>query len=396
MRDLPYTPDFQDWPIRHVPLSATARGDAIAVAWDDGVETLHLMRLLRENSPDPETIHPQSREMLVSPTAIPRDLGARAVRIADGVLEVDWSDRAAPSRYHPGWLRGTAWTGRPAADLVPAPVTWDAAALAEAPGFDGPAALRDDATFLAWLDALATYGVARLHGLPPGDGHLLDVAQRIGPVRSSNFGTVFTLAIKDDPDSNAYTSHGLPPHTDLASRECPPGLQFLHCRANTTTGGLGTYVDGFRVAADIRTEDPALFETLTTLPWTFANRGRDVDHRATGPVIQLDADGAVRDVRYTVWLRAPQVAPIEVQRAAYESLRAFAERAEDPKYCLNVRYAAGDLFAFDNRRVLHGRTGYDAAGGERFIEGVYADRDELHSRIRVLRRAQDAPGDRRT
>ncbi|UWQ22943.1 TauD/TfdA family dioxygenase [Jannaschia sp. W003] len=385
---LPYTPDFEPWPIRHLPVAAAIHGDAIAVAWDDGLSTEHFPRLLRENSPDPGTIHPLSREMLVSPAAIPADLRALAVRVAaEGVLEIDWSDRNEPSRYHPGWLRGTAWTGTPRPDPVPAPETWDAGAMPEAPAFDGARALDDNAAFLAWLEALARHGVASLTGLPERDGLLLEIAERIGVVRASNFGKVFTLAIKDDPDSNAYTSHGLPPHTDLASRECPPGLQFLHCRANTTTGGLGTYVDGYRLAEDIRRDDKLLWDALTTVPWTFANRSREHDHRATGPVIALDGAGAVTEIRYTVWLRAPLCAPLEDQRRAYNAVRAFAERAEDPRYLLEVRYRAGDLFAFDNRRVLHGRTGYDAKGGERFIEGVYSDRDELRSRIRVLRRS---------
>ena len=49
-------------------------------------------------------------------------------------------------------------------------------------------------------------------------------------------------------------------------------------------------------------------------------------------------------------------------------------------------YRPGDLVAFDNRRVLHGRNGYDAQGGERFIEGIYSDRDDLLSAIRTTRR----------
>ncbi|WP_298435375.1 TauD/TfdA family dioxygenase [uncultured Jannaschia sp.] len=383
--DLPYTPDFETWPVTHRPVAAQAEGDAVRVIWADGAESVHLARLLRENSPDADTIHPLSRELLISPTAIPADLSVRSASVENGILGVVFTDRPDTCRYHPGWLRGTAWLGQVPEPDPAAPILWDAT-LAEVPSFDGPAALADDATFLAWLEALAHHGVARLRGLPERDGLLLEIAGRIGTIRDSNFGRVFTSAIQDDPTSNAYTSHALPPHTDLASRECPPGLQFLHCRENTTTGGMGTYVDGYRVAEDIRTEDQELFETLTTLDWTFGNRARDSDYRATGPVIALDAQGAVREIRYTVWLRQPVVAPLDEQRRAYESLRAFAVRAEDPRYRMEVRYAAGDLFAFDNRRALHGRTGYDAAGGARFIEGVYSDRDELWSRIRVLRR----------
>ena len=79
-------------------------------------------------------------------------------------------------------------------------------------------------------------------------------------------------------------------------------------------------------------------------------------------------------------------APVDVQGRAYKAYRAFCSRAQDPSYEMRFRYEAGDLLAFDNRRVLHGRAGYDAKGGSRFIEGIYSDRDELHSKIRILRR----------
>ena len=87
------------------------------------------------------------------------------------------------------------------------------------------------------------------------------------------------------------------------------------------------------------------------------------------------------------WLRAPLVASLEDQDRAYRSYRAFAARAQSPKYQMRFAYRPGDLLAFDNRRALHGRNGYDAAGGVRFIEGVYSDRDDLHSAIRSLERS---------
>jgi len=63
--------------------------------------------------------------------------------------------------------------------------------------------------------------------------------------------------------------------------------------------------------------------------------------------------------------------------------QALEKPAQAPRS--NAR-AGGDLLAFDNRRVLNGRRGYDAHGGKRFIEGIYGDRDDLHSSIRTLQR----------
>ena len=49
-----------------------------------------------------------------------------------------------------------------------------------------------------------------------------------------------------------------------------------------------------------------------------------------------------------------------------------------------VAFAAGDLLCFDNERVLHGRTAFH--GGERLLQGCYADRDGLRSTLALLRR----------
>ena len=125
---------------------------------------------------------------------------------------------------------------------------------------------------------------------------------------------------------------------------------------------------------------------LCEIPWVFNNRSRDYDYRAQGPVVRADSKGNPLEIRLTTWLRAPLKAPLEVQRAAYQSIRVFTEYAQNPKYQLIVNYRPGDLLAFDNRRLLHGRRAYDSNQGRRYIEGIYADRDELYSRIRVLRR----------
>ena len=53
---------------------------------------------------------------------------------------------------------------------------------------------------------------------------------------------------------------------------------------------------------------------------------------------------------------------------------------------LRFRYEPGDLVLVDNRRVLHGRTAYDAEVGERWLQGCYGEREELMSRLRILAR----------
>ena len=394
MTKLPWTPDFNYYPTGPVIKQAVSNETFITLVWDDGYESQYDVFLLRENSPEPEIVHPKSREMLISPLDIPADLKATSANVLpNGALEINWSTGHI-SQYHPGWLREIAWFDENEGGQTPTSLTeqilWDAEDLDEPPSYDGPSTLEHDRALLIWLEALNTYGIARLRGLPDQDGLLESVVRRIGPIRESNFGAQYVLEIKNEPDSNAFTSGALLQHIDMPTRECPHGLQFLFCRANTTTGGEGVYVDGFRIAQVLRNKEPAIFKSLTEISWVFNNRSRSSDYRAQGPVIALDSEGGVKEIRLTAWLRAPLKAPLKLQQQAYQSVRVFTAYAQDPKYQLIFRYEPGDLLSFDNRRILHGRRSYSATKGVRYIEGIYADRDELYSRIRTLRR--DMPG----
>ncbi len=385
MEPLPPTPDFDNWPQTQTPAAVTVAEGALSVTWSDGRTSLYHPLLLAENDPAPDCLHALSRETVLSPQDLPVDLAVVHAEIdpADAVV-VHWTHGRRASRFHPGWLLGHAWFGAPAE--MPKPILWTADELPEPPSFNGALTLADHTTFLKWLCALRDFGVARLEGLPNEDGLLMRVVERIGVIRESNFGRMYTLEIKDDPDSNAFTSDALLQHIDMPTRECPHGLQFLFCRENTTRGGEGIYVDAYRIAEDMRQDTPEHFAALCEIPWTYNNRSRSSSYKATGPVIECDTTGTITGIRYNTWLRAPLVASLDDQDRAYRSYRAFAARAQNPAYQMKVTYRSGDLLAFDNRRALHGRNGYDAKGGARFIEGIYADRDDLHSAIRTTQR----------
>ena len=50
-----------------------------------------------------------------------------------------------------------------------------------------------------------------------------------------------------------------------------------------------------------------------------------------------------------------------------------------------TRLNDGDLVVFDNRRVLHGRTGFASARHPRHLQGCYLTRDSVYSETAVLR-----------
>ena len=58
---------------------------------------------------------------------------------------------------------------------------------------------------------------------------------------------------------------------------------------------------------------------------------------------------------------------------------------ESPEFQVRFRLDPGDLYIVDNTRVVHGRTEF-VAEGNRHLQGCYADRDSLFSRLAVLNR----------
>lgn len=374
-------------------IAAATLGDAaVEVEWSDARRSPFHFDWLRDNCTCAACVHALTREQVFEIADARADLSARAVHVdRDGALHVEWND-GHRSAWSPGWLRAHAYDDASRAERHAAhgPHVWlgdDAAALGV---FAWRDLMDDDGALHAWLGALQRTGLTLVEGVPAERGRVADVARRVGLIRESNFGVLFDVESKPRPDSNAYTSLNLPPHTDLPTRELQPGVQFLHCLANDATGGDSVFIDGFALADALRREHPADFERLASTPFEFWNKSAHSDYRCSAPVIGLDARGNVSEVRVANFLRGPLDAPADAVAAVYRAYRRFLVLAREPRFRVQRRLRAGDMWAFDNRRVLHARTEFDPATGRRHLQGCYVDRDELLSRWRVLSRTLGA------
>lgn len=395
---MPPTPDFDSYPVPTAIAAAVpeAGGRVLRLVWSDGRTSRYHAIWLRDNAADPGNLNLETREQSRDVTAIPEAISVASAEIdAAGALSVVWAPGAVRSRFHPGWLYAHDYTNSPRPDdAAIAPAFWDGASQPEPPTFEGAAILEDDGLLEAWLRALAAYGIARLRNVRPEPGTVARVAERVGPVRETNFGRVFDVRVVAGPVSNAYTAMALPPHTDLPTREYQPGLQFLHC-LRASPGGRALMVDGYRLAERIAARDRPAYRLLSEPLWPCSNRARDSDYRWQAPVISLNPDGSVREIRAVPFLRAPLALPFDRVEEAYRALRVFHEGVNDPDLQMRFGYEAGDLVVMDNRRLLHGRESYDPRAGERWLQGCYGEREELLSRIRILsrrRRAEDLAG----
>jgi gamma-butyrobetaine dioxygenase len=329
--ELPSTPDFDTWPIE-TPIDRVEHDERILrVTWQDGRVSRYHSIWLRENAAVETTVNPETRERILDLSRL-----ADWPTIADAWLEASnavtivFAPEQQALSFHPGWLHANDYSNinDPEAPLVPtqhwtaetreAPVTLDASGWMNLAAEDP----KPDALLEQALEAVIGEGLVRLRGLPTEPGTLNAIAARLGTLRPTNFGSLFDVRAKPDPDSNAYTSIALPPHVDLPTREYQPGLQILHCLENSAVGGQAVMMDGFAIAEAQPTRHPEHFETLTRVRWCFANTARTTDHVWFDPMIKLDRAGRVSEIRVADFLRGPLLAPFDDIEPAYAALPA--------------------------------------------------------------------------
>ena len=232
-----------------------------------------------------------------------------------------------------------------------------------------------------WLTAMLTNGAIVVEDTPNVIGEVIRLAERVGYARPTNFGTIFDVETRPDPNNSAYTAAGLDLHTDLPNWASPPDFQLLHALTNEAAGGDSMLADGVAVATRLRAIDPKAFDVLATTPVPFRFHDDVDDIRHTAPIIDVDPDGEPVAIRFNNWIR--DVDPF-ADESFYDAYLSMWRLLRDPEHVVTLRLAAGDTLCFDNRRILHGRTEFDPQSGRRHLQGCYMDRDMVESRLRRL------------
>jgi len=126
---------------------------------------------------------------------------------------------------------------------------------------------------------------------------------------------------------------------------------------------------------------------LPRVPAYYRFHDRDYDIRVCRQPIGFDESGRVFDVRYSAHLMEPFDMEVGLMQGYHMTFRKFMAATCDPAYVINFKLNVGEVAVFDNRRILHGRSAFDASSGHPLLKGFYVDRGEFDSRIRLLKKA---------
>ena len=337
---------------------------------------------LRDNCPT--SFDPETRERVFDIFHLATPPRPEAARVEADALVIDWESESHVSRYPLAMLAAYAG-GEPRRDPADLPrKPWFADHYPALARVSHPRLLDSAAERRRWMEALLVEGVAIVTDMPDTDTALTETASLIGQIRPTFFGPYFDVRTHVKPTNLAFTSKALELHTDVPSEEVAPGIQFLHCRANSVAGGLNLFADGTAVANDLRGADPEAFRLLAETEVPFYKEHDDIDMRARQRVIELDRHGEVSGVTISQHMADIFDLPQRVLDRYYPAFVRFGRLLQEEKYVMRFSLRAGECITFDNHRVVHGREAYSATSGRRYLRGTYTDRGELRGLYRAL------------
>ena len=361
----------------------------LEVEWNDGQKSKFNYLWLRDNCPsahDKNTRHRMFNILKVS-----TDINAKKYNINEqGKLEIEWSEGEHISYYDLKWLRENCYTIKNKKRYSSPYKLWDSSLQKNLDliQIDHDEILNSENGLIKWLELLHHQGIAIVKNAPSANKSALPLLNRISHTRETFFKTPFEVINVPKPNNSAYTAHALRNHMDLPWFENPPGYQFLHCLINEAEGGNSSAVDAFAVADYLRNNEKEIFEILVNTPLRFRDKDyTQVAHRSFyAPAITLTKDGDYNDIRFSVATMDALDCHPDIMEKVYKAHHRFGNLLHDDKFQIKFKLGKGDIFSFNNRRLLHGRTAYNPNSGHRHLQGYYMDRDEIIGRLNFLKK----------
>jgi gamma-butyrobetaine dioxygenase len=373
-------------------LNAEKKERSIEIKWSDGNTSNYNFLWLRDNCPS--EIHPTARERTFNLLTVSESIHPESFTISeDNSLSIKWSEGDHSSNYSNEWLRKNCYTLKNSAPYKTPYQLWDQSIQnsIEKIQINCDEIMNSDEGVTRYLEQLHYYGISLVQDAPTSKKSAEDVLKKISHFRETFFETPFEVINIPNPNNSAYTALGLRNHLDLPYFEIPPGYQFLHCLVNEADGGESVALDGFKVASFMQKEFPEYFKILTETHVKFCNR--DYTQNTTrihySPLITLTKDNDFNIIRFSVAYMSIMDCSPDKMDLFYKAYRKFAELLHDKRFTINFRLKAGDIFSFNNLRVLHGRTEFDPNSGERHLQGYYIDRDEIIGRLNFLKKIEN-------
>ena len=202
------------------------------------------------------------------------------------------------------------------------------------------------------------------------------IANKIGYVRHSIFGGLWSFQSDENMADSAYTQEELRPHTDSTYSNDAPGLQLLLCCDYNAKGGESIMVDGFKIAETIKKENREIFDILSNIEVPGNYIGDGVLLEAKRPIFKMNSDKELIQVSFNNYDRADFRLKNDLMIKFYEAIKKFDLIANSKEFQWRHILKPGELLIFNNWRILHGRGEFK---GIRKISGCYINKEDYDS-----------------
>ena len=364
----------------------TIKNKYLDVYWGDNHRSKFHFLWLRDNCP--KAFHKDTRMRNFNILSVSNNIKPVNIKVSKKTLDIIWSENNHLSNFNLKWLRDNCYSEKHLESYKSPYILWRSNFINKIAKvtFDYNKILTDEKQIKKWLNTLNSFGITIVKNSPVENKSAFNILKLIGTYRETFFGTPFEVINIPKPNNQAYTSEPLANHTDLPYFEYVPGYQFLHCLVNNAEGGSSTAVDGFAVSNFLKLKYFNKFRLLTKNEVIF----KDNDYTQKNiriqksPIIKINKKKDFEEIRINLGAMGTLDLNPKIMHEFYEAYKFFYKQLHSKKFQIEFKLEAGDIFCFDNRRVLHGRSKFDPNSGNRHLQGYYIEREEIISKLNYL------------
>ena len=367
-------------------IKLTKRSKYIEILWaDKHISKFHFL-WLRDNCPS--AFHQDTRMRKFNILSVSEKIKPLNLNHTTTTLKINWSEGNHNSVFKLKWLRDFCYTEKNQHPYVPYYKLWDSKIIKKTKilKHDYKKIITNEKELKSWLQTMHSYGIAIIQNAPTQDKSGFKILDKIGKYRETFFGTPFEVINIPKPNNQAYTADALANHSDLPYYEYVPGYQFLHCLVNDAKGGSSTAVDSFAVANFLKKNHLKRYKLLTENNVIF--KDNDFTQKNVrvqkSPIIKVNKSKDFEEVRINLGAMGTLDLDPKIMNEFYGAYIFFYKQLHSKKFQISFKLKAGNIFCFDNRRILHGRTQFDPNSGNRHLQGYYIEREEITSKLNYL------------
>ena len=352
--------------------------DKINILFSNNKEDNFLNIWLRDHARDEDSWDHRSNQRKIYSAKLDPKLHIKKAILKDNGKSVDilWSDLKKPINYTSNFFLENSNKSQKINNNIN---IWDKKDIGEEIYTDFQNTITNDG-FKEFLEKLYKFGFVVIQNCKTEMSSVEKIANKIGYVRESIFGGLWSFESNNDMADSAYTQDELRPHTDSTYSNDAPGLQLLLCCHYEATGGESIMVDGFKIAEKIYKENRDLYTLLSEIEVTGQYIGDGVFLEAKRPIFKLNSNKELVQVSFNNYDRAAFRMNDEKTLKFYDAIREFDLIANNREYQWRHILKPGELLIFNNWRILHGRGSFK---GDRKMSGCYINKEDFDSSCRM-------------